>query len=422
MSDARVTPESDPNNVTTLWRKLAIRGETGALIAIVQNAYLALKHDPDIRNAFAFDEMLRAPVMRHEIGDPAQTCDPLRLVTDEDVTTLQRWLQRAGLKRCSRQTAADAMWEYARKERSFHPVRDYLDSLKWDNKERIGTWLHDYLGAELTGYTEHIGKLFLISMVARIRQPGCQADHMPVFEGPQGQLKSTACAVLGGPWFSDNLPDVTTKDAAQHLRGKWLIEVAEMHAMNRAEATLLKSFISRTTERYRPPYGRLDVIEPRQCVFAGTTNESAYLRDPTGGRRFWPVPTGEINIDALMRDRDQLFAEAQHCFDLGDQWWPDKQFERELIEPEQAARYEADAWGEQIASYLAGDNQTVPPTQVTVGQVARHALFIETPRLGTAEQRRIAAVMKQLGWVRLKKDWKGTRWWKHQSMVQPGET
>ena len=180
-----------------------------------------------------------------------------------------------------------------------------------------------------------------------------------------------------------------------------------MHAMNRAEVTQLKSFISRTVERYRPSYGREDVFEPRQCVFIGTTNQYAYLRDPTGGRRFWPVKIGvtaKIDINGLAEYRDQLLAEAVHCFEEGDQWWPDKSFEQEIIMPEQEARYEADAWEDKIGPYL------LTQTKLTVSEVAEAALGIIPSRLGTAEQRRIATCMEQLGWHRLKREGKARPW------------
>jgi predicted P-loop ATPase len=376
----------------------------GKPIPNLANAALALRSDPAFKGMFAFDEMLSAAVLLRPLDEPVDGFKP-RPVTDVDVGKLQELMQKVALLRLSKDTAHQAVDIVAHQLR-FHPVRSYLGDLTWDGTPRLRDWLTAYLGAETTPYTEQIGNMFLVSMVARIFEPGAKVDHMLVLEGQQGELKSTACGVLGGRWFSDNLPDVSAgKDVSQHLRGKWLIEVSEMHAMSRAETNLLKSFISRTHERYRPSYGRREVIEPRTCVFIGTTNKDTYLRDETGGRRFWPLKAGTIRIEALSLDRDQLFAEAVKMYRDGMPWWPDRDFERQQIMPQQAARYEGDAWEESISAYLKTRDR------VTVGEVAKLGLCIETPRIGTADQRRIAAILELLGWRRLPVAWDGKRWW-----------
>lgn len=370
----------------------------------LKNAALALRRDAAFQGLFGYDEMARVTMLMRAIGQPQAAFVP-RPVTDGDVGIIQEMLQKMALDRLSRETAHHAVDLVAR-ERRFHPVRDYLNALLWDGKPRLDSWLTDYLGAEASGYTAKIGAMFAISMVARIFEPGCQADHMLIIEGPQGQLKSTACSVLGDRWFSDSLPEISAgKDVSMHLRGKWLIEIGELHAISRAEATLLKSFISRRVEQYRPSYGRLEVHEPRQCVFIGSTNKDSYLKDETGGRRFWPIKAGTIKIEAIARDRGQLFAEALKRYRDGEQWWPDRDFECEHIMPQQAERYESDAWEETIAAFLKGKDR------ILVGEIARSALYIETPRIGTADVGRITAVMERLGWHRLKVDGKGKKWW-----------
>ncbi len=276
----------------TEWLASCLKGEAGKPLAILANALIALR--AEMNDAFSYDQMLCAPILMRAMDDERRFMP--RPLSDVDVGLVQERLQHLGLKRISRDVVHQAV-EIIAYECRFHPVLDYLSGLQWDGISRLTGFLPAYFGTADTEYERVTGCLFVTSLVARILSPGCKADHMLVLEGPQGTLKSTACAILGNRWFSDSLPDVTAgKDVSQHLRGKWLIEVSEMHAMSRAEAAQLKAFITRTAERYRPSYGRQEVIEPRQCVFVGTTNKATYLRDETGGRRFWPVKTGAIDI------------------------------------------------------------------------------------------------------------------------------
>jgi predicted P-loop ATPase len=373
------------------WQAGCLLDSKGNALPVLANALDGLRGDPALADCFAYDEMLCAPMLM--VALPGQDeLHMLRPLTDNDVGVVQEYLQRQGLTRIGKDIMHQAV-DLRAKEQTFHPIRDYLSGLEWDGQPRLDGWLFTYLGAERNPYTAGIGRMFLIAMVARISEPGCKADYMMVLEGPQGARKSTACTVLGGEWFSDNLPDVTTgKDVAQHLPGKWLIEIAEMSALSKAEAAALKAFITRPVERYRPSYGRKEVIQPRQCVFIGTTNKTTYLRDETGGRRFWPVKIGVIDTDALARDRDQLFAEAVALYRAGTQWWPNGEFERQHIQPEQDERYEEDVWEAPIREYLGGCSRA------RVGDIAREALRFEDRGMGRAEQNRISAVLARLGW------------------------
>ena len=384
------------------WLKIAIKGVTGSPLPILANAALASQMDPAIKDCFALDQMECAPKLMASLPGQLDFNGPCP-VTDVHATLLQKYLQEAGLARIGKDIVHQAI-DLRASERSFHPVIDYLESLVWDERPRVNQWTCNYLGTELTDYTSAIGRMFLTQMIARVYEPGCKADHMPVLEGPQGTMKSTTCAILGGQWYSDALPDISAgKDVSQHLRGKWLIEVSEMSALSRAEAAALKAFLTRTVERYRPSYGRREVIEPRQCCFIGTTNKTVYLRDETGGRRFWPLKVADIDINGLAEDRDQLLAEALRLYHGGIAWWPDAKFERKYIAPEQEARFDADPWEEIIKRHIFG------VIRVTVSGIARDALDLKSERLGTIERNRISAILERLGWKRIK-DWQGRAW------------
>ena len=397
------------------WKKEWHASEAGTPLPNLFNVMIALRNHPKIMGVVWFDDMGCVPIVRGSNG--------WRLLTDADVLAIQEELQRTGLRRVSKSVVQDGITYHASQNR-YHPVREYLAALKWDGETRIRGWLSRYLGVEGCKYADEIGRLFMIALVARVMQPGCKADYMLILEGPQGALKSSACRVLAGEWFSDNLPDLGRGDAVRlsmHLRGKWLLEIGELSSFNAAESHTLKEFLTQTVERYTPKYARQEVCEPRQCLFIGSTNEDVYMRDATGARRFWPVKVGEINLDALTVDRDQLLAEAFTAFQGGASWWPDREFEAEHIAPQQEARYEVDPWEEHVATWLAGglryDNEGLPELDLAGTHLYRKPVGSTTPKeillccLGmrpgqvtVRDTRRVGAILKRLGWKRNEKD------------------
>jgi predicted P-loop ATPase len=377
----------------------------------VENVLTILRQNAVLAGSFAFDQMALVVVVRQPLPWQSQLAVPYP-ITDDDVTRLQAHLQRhADMAQLGRNTTYQAI-EAAARENAFHPVRDHLNNLVWDGTKRLDYWLHTYAGTIDNSYTRAVGRMFLVGMVARVYRPGCKMDYVLVLEGDQGIQKSELLAELGGPWFSDYLPPIShgNKDLFQHLRGRWLIEMAELAAMARTDPAALNAFITRRTEEYRPPYARTEVLEPRQCVLAGTTNALVYIYDPTGSRRFWPVRAGqahEIELKLLRGDRNQLLAEACHTYRDSAHWWPEAKFEKDTIKPQQQLRESGDAWEEPIGNYLA---QPSMGGRVTVMDIAERALGLEVKaRLTPRDQHRITAILQRFNWGPRRSS--QARWW-----------
>lgn len=211
-------------------------------------------------------------------------------------------------------------------DRHFHPLREWLDSLpEWDGTVRLERLYIDYLGAKDTGYVKAVTRKSFVAAVARIYEPGIKFDSVVVLVGPKGCGKSTIFAKMGKEYYSDslNLMDMKDKSGAEKLQGYWLLELGELAGLKKAEVEVVKAFVSRTDDAYRPSYGRTVESHPRQCVIVGTTNsETGFLRDITGNRRFWPVKvTGEtvrkpwdITEDEII----QMWAEAKYLYRQGE--------------------------------------------------------------------------------------------------------
>jgi predicted P-loop ATPase len=380
-----------------------LTNERGHRTSIFPNLIVALKTLTQLQGAFTYDLFADQVMIERALSNWHTNLGSKfpKILTDADESVVNEIIQRSGLLGINTSTLHAAI-VYVAMENAYHPVKKYLDGLEWDKSPRVMSWLHDCLGCELNDYTAQIGKMFLLQMVARIYEPGCKADYVLILEGPQGRMKSWALERLARPWFSDDLPDLRNKDAKQHLRGKWLIEIAELLRMQRADILAFKSYITRVTDIYRPPYGHNEISQPRQCVFSATTNQEHYFTDETGNRRSWPVKCGTISLDKLSEDRDQLFAEAVVMYRAGTQRWPGEEFETETIAPEQRARMELGAFDQRVANVVAV-KETV--TLLEVGDALGATSIPDWDRL----QKILTKSMQRLGWIAIREYRAGER-------------
>lgn len=336
------------------WKgKLEVNPVTNKFLGSIQNIKLILSHDPAFKGKLVTDLMANRPMKIAPM--PWDKKDLMRDMVwrDSDDAILRNYMEEHyGIR--SRASIADALSEVFHTN-SFHPVRDYFNSLQWDGTPRLETLFCRYLGAEDNPYVRAVTRKAFTACVARVMEPACKFDYMPLLYGPQGLGKSLLLNIMGGEWFSDTLTNIGSKESYEAVDGSLIVEMAEMAATKRADVEAIKQYISKRTDKYRRAYDRRVTDNPRQCVFFGTTNEEQCLNDYTGNRRFWVIETtkGKQNVSKeLPLERDQLWAEAVAYYQAGEPLFLSSELEQEAQRVQSLHTFEPAKWAD-IRTFLA---------------------------------------------------------------------
>jgi len=377
----------------------------GGMKAVTYNLVLLLG-TPALRDTLGWDMLADKPVWR---GKPPFLQEHRAEIHDQDAAEFAFWAAEQISADFKTGQALEAIEVHA-KRNPFHPVHEYLKSLHWDGTPRLDSWLEDAFGVPSTPYHQAVGGKFLIGSVARAMNPGCQMDTMMVLMGKQGIKKTSAVRELlpDFTWYAETTESPANKDFYQALRGKWIVEIGELHSFRNADWTKIKQMLSAKMDTYRASYAHFAKDYPRQCVFIGTTNDDTWNRDATGARRFWPVNVHEVNLDYVRSQRDQLWAEAMMRYSQGEDWWTTPA--EETTEAQEAVQ-ETDPWLEPIRRWLA----TCGRQYVSTAEILIEAIGFEMSRVGQKDQNRVAACLQILKYTGGKKRVDGISrrvWWK----------
>lgn len=305
-----------PEEYDTSWTEELDANTKGEYDNSANNLNIIIQHDQFLKDVFKlniFDN--KRYVTRSLPWRKVDTVEPLR---DVDYSGVRNYIECVyGI--VSSQKVDDALaLEFEKKK--FHPIREYICAQKWDGIPRVNTLLIDYFGAEDNAYTRAAIRKTLVAAVARVFEPGIKFDTALILVGEQGTYKSTFVKKLGMEWFSDTFTTVQGKESFEQIQGAWLIEMAELSGLKKAEVESIKHYISKREDMFRPAYGRTVETYKRQCIFFGTTNNKDFLRDPTGNRRFMPIDvrpeyaTKSVNDDLTQDEINQIWAEAYQLY------------------------------------------------------------------------------------------------------------
>lgn len=327
--------------------------ERNGYLNTIDNLVIILSNDTLLKNKFGYNEFTYRYVITREL--PWDNEFP-RDWSDYDEANLRHYIEKVYAIR-GKDNIKDAVTITALKNK-FHPVKDYLNGLKWDGKQRLETLFSDYLGADRNDYVKCVTKKTLVAAVARIFNPGIKFDNVLTLVGIQGCGKSQIIKRLAVNWFSDSLTTVQGKDAFEQIQGFWLIEMPELSALRKAETEAIKAFTAKAEDSYRAPYERYTTVRKRQCIFLGTTNRYEFLKDPTGNRRFWPIDVNPKKASKNMWEEldeseiGQIWAEAVSLYKSGESVYLDKNELKSIVEEEQEKHFDIDPMANSVINYL----------------------------------------------------------------------
>ena len=393
-------PERSQSNAAETaadWQSKLTYDKMGNIKNTLTNLLLIMQNDPHLKGV-VFNQLSDGMEIRDDIA-PVPWKHPSKFWRDADDKQIISYIETRYGAFSNRNY--DVAIGKVTDDRSYHPIRDYLSSLpEWDRTPRNETLLIDYLGAPDNRYVRAVTRKTLCAAVKRVLQPGIKFDTMLVLNGPQGVGKSTLIAKLGGEWFNDSLSLNDTKDktAAEKLQGFWIMEIGELAGLRKAEVETLRSFLSRQNDIYRASFGKRATPHLRQCVFFGTTNEeSGYLRDTTGNRRFWPVKTpgtGYKHSWQLTREEiDQIWAEALYYVNSGEKIYLDSDLDA-LAQEEQREAMQTDEREGLVREYL---DKLLPEDWETMDLAERRGFlrgdaFTGGNRVGTVRRNTVCAL------------------------------
>jgi putative DNA primase/helicase len=379
------------------WEQRLTRTEDGAIRATAGNALTIVEHHPALHRLLRHDDYRAVTMLQYAPPWDVGEIYP-RSISDDDGLRASQWMEHAMQVAIRPDVVGHALVVASRRDR-YDPLADYLHSCgdRWDGVDRLDDLACDLFSAANTAHTRTTVRMWMIQAVARALSPGCQADAMLILEGAQGLCKSSALRALAAPeYYSDEIPTLGTKDASIAMSGTWIVEMSELASMTGAAIEKIKAHVTRRTDRYRPPYGRTSETYPRRSVLCATTNETHYLHDSTGNRRFWIVRVREaINVGRIVELRDQLWGEAVARYRAGEHWWLDAIDDREIIEharTEQEARRVVDPWLSEIADWVAERDW------ITTDAIFDH-LQIRPADRDRSHEMRAARIIRELGFT-----------------------